>query len=65
MTDWQTPNGWRKSSASGQSACVEVKMGSESISVRDSKDPSGSVLQFTKAEWLAFVAGVRLGEFDS
>ncbi len=34
------------------------------ISVRDSKDPHGGTLQFTPAEWRAFVGGVRNGEFD-
>lgn len=33
--------------------------------VRDSKDPSGPVLRFTPAEWAAFTAGVRDGEFNS
>jgi Domain of unknown function (DUF397) len=32
--------------------------------VRDSKDPTGSVLRFTTAEWSVFTAGVRAGEFD-
>ena len=34
------------------------------IGVRDSKDPSGPVLVFTRSEWQAFVAGVKTGEFD-
>lgn len=32
--------------------------------VRDSKDPAGAALVFTTAEWGAFTAGVRAGEFD-
>lgn len=32
--------------------------------VRDSKDRDGPVLLFTPAEWTAFTAGVRDGEFD-
>jgi hypothetical protein len=32
--------------------------------VRDSKDPDRGHLAFTAAEWLAFVAGVRGGDFD-
>ena len=32
--------------------------------VRDSKDPAGGFLLFTAAEWVAFTAGVRAGEFD-
>jgi Domain of unknown function (DUF397) len=52
-------------------ACVEVavvagsKEGSEHvIAVRDSRHPDGPALIFTPAEWDAFTAGVRDGEFD-
>ncbi|HEV2451539.1 MAG TPA: DUF397 domain-containing protein [Streptosporangiaceae bacterium] len=34
------------------------------ITMRDSDHPEGPVLKFTQAEWDAFVAGVRDGEFD-
>jgi len=34
------------------------------IMLRDPKDPGGPTLVFTPAEWEAFVAGVRDGEFD-
>jgi hypothetical protein len=34
------------------------------IIVRDSKNPGGPQLVFTPAEWEAFTAGVRDGEFD-
>jgi Domain of unknown function (DUF397) len=32
--------------------------------VGDSKDSHGTALVFTAAEWGAFTAGVRSGEFD-
>jgi len=32
--------------------------------LRNSRDPNGPVLVFTAPEWDAFVAGVKLGEFD-
>jgi Domain of unknown function (DUF397) len=57
---------WRKSSYSGNGGgnCVEVaSLADGMIGVRDSKDPEGPVLAFTAAEWRAFVAGVRAGEF--
>ena len=35
----------------------------EDIVMRDSKDPEGPMLRFTKAEWDAFLDGVHQGEF--
>lgn len=56
---------WRKSSRSnGQGQCVECAFGDAFIAVRDSKDPHGPALVFTPAEWTAFLAGVKHGEFD-
>lgn len=60
---------WRKSTRSGNgNACVEVadNLLDEAgvVLVRDSKNPTGAVLTFTRAEWEAFVGGVHDGEFD-
>ena len=57
---------WIKSSLSAYNGnCVEVAgLGNERIRVRDSKRPRGAVLNFTPAEWDAFIGGVRNGEFD-
>jgi hypothetical protein len=55
---------WQKSSRSGSSACVEVALVNGMIAVHDSKDPQGPILSYTGAEWLAFIEGVKLGEFD-
>jgi Domain of unknown function (DUF397) len=55
---------WRKSTWSGNGDCVEVIFNTDSVLVRDSKDPAGPVLSFTFSEWAAFLAGVRDGEFD-
>jgi hypothetical protein len=56
---------WRTSTRSGgNAACVEVAdLGGDGRAVRDSKDPHGPVLMFTAAEWTAFGAGMRNGEF--
>ena len=54
-----------RSAANGN--CVEAGVcscGERDILVRDSKDPDGPVLRFTRAEWNAFAAGVAAGEFD-
>ncbi|MBV9160799.1 MAG: DUF397 domain-containing protein [Pseudonocardiales bacterium] len=57
---------WRTSSHSaGGNACVEVAdLPDGHRAVRDSKDRSGPALTFTAAEWAAFTAGVRAGDFD-
>lgn len=56
---------WHKSARSGgQGNCVEVAGTPMVIGVRDSKDPAGPVLVFTRSEWQAFVDGVKAGEFD-
>jgi hypothetical protein len=57
---------WRKSTYSANgSTCVEVARNLPGIvAVRDSKDSGGPVLAFTPAEWVAFTAGLRAGEFD-
>lgn len=57
---------WIKSSLSSYNGnCVEVAgLADDAILVRDSKNPRGGILNFTPAEWDAFVGGVRNGEFD-
>jgi hypothetical protein len=57
---------WFKSSRSAEAgACVEVRRPDAGhVYVRDSKDPDGTPLRFTSAEWTAFVAGAKAGEFD-
>lgn len=58
---------WHKSSYSGGTGgnCVEVAhLGDGHRAVRDSKNPTGPALIVTPAEWTAFTAGVRAGEFD-
>jgi hypothetical protein len=57
---------WRKSTAStGNGECVELAaLPDGTVGVRDSKDPDGHVLTFTRAEMRAWLHGVRAGEFD-
>jgi hypothetical protein len=50
---------------SDSGGCVEVARSGEHIGVRDTKDHgTGPVLVFNHKEWTAFLAGVRLGEFE-
>lgn len=55
---------WKKSSLSGNGGCVEVRRTDSGVQLRDSKNAAGPVLDFTDREWLAFIGGVRLGEFE-
>lgn len=58
------PTGWTKSRRCETSSCVEAKREGNVVVVRDSKDPNGPELLFTEEEWIAFVGGVRDGDFD-
>jgi hypothetical protein len=60
----RAPQDWRRSSRCQQSNCVEVRFLDDAVHVRQSRDPDGRFLQFTAAEWSAFLAGAREREFD-
>ncbi len=56
---------FRKSSFSADAKeCVEVAIRDGVVGVRDSKDVHSAVLEFTAPEWVAFVKGIKAGEFD-
>jgi hypothetical protein len=57
---------WQKSSLSGPNGgpCVEMAKAPDGVYVRDSKDPSGPVLRFTRSEVEAWLGGAKAGEFD-
>jgi hypothetical protein len=74
-SSYSGPNGnclearWTTSTRSGAAGhCVETRrvtdLGDVVVEVRDSKNRDGSVLGFTAAEWDAFIAGAKNGEFD-
>ena len=54
---------WRKATASASNGtCVEVAQADDgTIAVRDSKDPAGPMLRFTKAELASWIDGCRAG----
>lgn len=57
---------WQKSSISGSpGACVELAgLGTGEFAVRNSRNPHGPALIYTRAEIEALVEGVKNGEFD-
>jgi hypothetical protein len=58
---------WKKSTRSGNggASCVEVAITPDVVGVRDTKaHGNGPILTFEPAQWAAFVAGVKGGEFD-
>jgi hypothetical protein len=59
---------WVKSSYSGPTGgnCVEVAfLADGQVAMRNSRQPEGPALIFTRAEWEAFLGGARDGEFGS
>ena len=60
---------WRKSSRSQLSNCVEVGLpiqdpAADVVAVRDSKDPHGPALLFSRGVWDDFLTATKDGEFD-
>lgn len=60
------PGRWRKSALSNPTGnCVELApLPDGGVAVRNSRDPGGPVLVYTRAEMVAFLGGVKNGDFD-
>jgi Domain of unknown function (DUF397) len=59
---------WTKSARSGPTGgnCVEVTfLPDGKVAMRNSRQPDGPALIFTRAEWDAFVGGARDGDFEA
>lgn len=56
---------WTRSSRCDNSSgnCVEVAFVDDVVAVRNSTEPFGPTLLHTRAEWDAFTAGIRAGDF--
>lgn len=66
MTASGITGAWIKSSYSGPTGgnCMEVAFLADGhVAVRNSRQPGGPALVFTRAEWDAFLGGARDGEF--
>ncbi len=56
-------NVWRRSSYCETGGCLEVKVGGDAVLIRESANPTETVIT-TRANLATFVAGVKRGEFD-
>lgn len=58
---------WRKSHHSNPSGnCVELaELPDGGVAIRNSRDPAGPALTYSRAEVTAFLRGAKDGEFDS
>ncbi|MFB7470962.1 DUF397 domain-containing protein [Kitasatospora sp. NPDC056184] len=59
---------WRKSSYSGSEGgnCIEVAASlTDTVPVRDSKDPDGPILTFTTTAWHSFLTAIHTGELPT
>lgn len=66
MHDPKLPAVWRKSSRSqnGSANCVEIAHVSEATAVRDSKNPTGSVLAFSPDVFAAFLRTAKRDQLN-
>jgi hypothetical protein len=55
---------WRVSRLCESGACVGVAREGEFVMIGNTSSPEAPVSRFTSQEWSAFVAGVKLGDFD-
>lgn len=55
---------WRFSSVCDGGACVMVARHGDSVVLGNTSQPDGPVYIYTRAEWGAFLAGAKLGDFD-
>lgn len=55
---------WRTALSCEGGACVEVTADRNLILIRNSRQPSGPLLEYTPEEWHEFVSGIKKGDFD-
>ena len=64
MSQRETPSTWRKSSFSQNGDCAELSWTGTHVYLRNTGDHAERILEFTHAEWQAFIQGVKSGEAD-
>jgi hypothetical protein len=55
---------WRSPRMCDSGACVKVARHGDSVVFGSTAEPGGPVMSYTKAEWDAFLIGVKCGDFD-
>ncbi|GAA2620348.1 DUF397 domain-containing protein [Streptomyces tubercidicus] len=69
MTTTESPRWFKSSYSNNGGNCIEVAANLITargmVPVRDSKNPSGPVLDFAADAFSSFVAGVKAGEFGT
>ncbi|MDI1460379.1 DUF397 domain-containing protein [Catellatospora sp. KI3] len=55
-------DGGRSDAGGGQ--CVEVLFGADTVAVRDSGNPDGPMLAFSRDSWQSFLDAVKSGDLD-
>ncbi|WP_328318163.1 DUF397 domain-containing protein [Streptomyces sp. NBC_00388] len=69
MTTDLTPRWFTSSYSNNGGACVEIAANLIAphgiVPVRDSKSPSGPVLDFRTSSFSSFIAGIKSGEFNT
>lgn len=56
---------WHRSSFCADQACVEVAAQRNHVYLRNTADSAGIIVRYTRAEWEAFVLGMKAGDFDT
>lgn len=65
MTERDDATGWRKSTFSDTTNCLEVRPQADgTIGVRNSNDTGGGQLLLTRHQMGTWLAGCKAGEFD-
>jgi len=55
---------WNVAKACDAGNCVRIATNGNEFFIGDSKSPDGPVLTYSRGEWVAFIEGVRQGDFD-
>jgi uncharacterized protein DUF397 len=62
MTNVLGPEYTKGSRSNNNGACVELRLVDDKVQMRDSKNPDGETLLFTRAEYTAFLDSILDGE---